>query len=77
MTRKPFTPVHGEIYRNHGGGLFRCVDYFPDIANTIMMKLKSGWTFQAHGIGIYEDGSIDWDYSTDGTFNRILLEVYK
>lgn len=30
----------------------------------------TGWTMTIHGTNQYEDGSIDWDYSTDGIFTR-------
>ena len=32
------------------------------------MRSESGWTFKAHGLGMYSDGRIDWDYSTGGRF---------
>lgn len=31
----------------------------------------SGWTMTIHGVNQYEDGSIDWDFSTDGIFTRV------
>lgn len=69
-TRKGFTPRSGEIYENEGGGQYLCVSgrmgVGPEIAT--MRNTKSGWQFIAHGIGIYEDGRIDWDYSTGGRF---------
>ena len=69
-TRKGFTPRTGETYENEGGGTFLCVSgrmgVGPEIA--IMRNVKSGWEFIAHGIGVYEDGKIDWDYSTGGSF---------
>lgn len=30
----------------------------------------SGWTMVVHGTNIYEDGSIDWDFSTNGFFSN-------
>ena len=36
-----------------------------------MKNIKSGWTFMAHGIGIYIDSRIDWDYSTGGRFEEV------
>lgn len=66
-SRKPFTPARGTEYVNEGGGTYRCVGSGSSRAST-MMNVKSGWMFTAHGIGIYEDGKIDWDYSTGGRF---------
>ena len=36
-----------------------------------VQNIKSGWTFYAHGVHIYEGqyvDSIDWEYSTGGHF---------
>ena len=69
--RKPFAPVRGKVYDNHGGGTFLCTGqawktdqgWFASFRN-----VKSGWTFQARGICVYPDGTIDWDYSVHGRF---------
>lgn len=39
-----------------------------------MVNVLSGWSFLAHGVGIYPDGRIDWDYSTDGRFTKFELQ---
>lgn len=57
----------GNIYKNHGGGDYLCRDIFS-IGNAIMRNTKSGWEFVAHGVVMYEDGTIEWDYSTGGKF---------
>uniref|UniRef100_UPI003FF0DD19 hypothetical protein n=1 Tax=Dysosmobacter welbionis TaxID=2093857 RepID=UPI003FF0DD19 len=31
-----------------------------------MKRVKDGWTLEAHTITMYEDGAIEWDYSTGG-----------
>ena len=31
-----------------------------------MKRVKDGWTLEAHTITMYEDGTIEWDYSTGG-----------
>lgn len=67
-TRKPFKPESGETYENEGGGRFVCVDPYPTQRSAIMQNVASGWRFFAHGVGIYEDGKIDWDYSLGGHF---------
>ena len=68
---KPFTPVKGEVYENAGGGKYLCESVAPDADNRPcgwMINIKSGWSLTAKGIVRYEDGTIEWDYSTDGTF---------
>lgn len=62
----PFFPTEGTIYRNAGGGEYRCLH--AEGSRAIMSNVKSGWTFIANGCRIYFDGSIEWDYSTGGYF---------
>ena len=66
-TRKPFEPSVGLWYENQGGGKYGCVESYELHGEKIAWFLSAGgWFFKAHGVGIYEDGKIDWDYSTDG-----------
>lgn len=72
MNRKPFTPQPGASYRNQGGGVFECIETFDSKdGGAVMRNRTSGWTLNAHGIGIYDDDSIDWDYSTNGHFESV------
>lgn len=69
--RTPFKPAPGVIFENAGGGKFLCIKVWDSFNNCAWFtNVKSGWTFLAHGCGLYPDGSIDWDYSTDGFFDR-------
>ena len=68
MKREKFMPETGKVYQNEGGGTYRCIE--ASDAQVIMQNTKSGWTLNAHGCGIYEDGTIDWDYSTGGHFAK-------
>ncbi len=70
-TRNPYYPIEGQIYDNEGGGIFKCIE--ENYTCPIMQNIKSGWTFRAHGTGIYEDGKIDWNYSTNGHFTEVTL----
>lgn len=70
-TRTKFTPKRGGTYRNAGGGIFRCLREGYTTGEATMQNVKSLWTFQAHGCGIYEDGTMDWDYSTGGYFEEV------
>lgn len=71
MKREKFTPKAGEVYRNQGGGIFRCLRSGYTAGEATMQNVKSGWTLSAHGCGIYEDGTMDWDYSTGGRFEGV------
>lgn len=67
--KKPFDPVPGKVYRKRGGGEYICVTplHMPYPAGEARMRnLKTGWTFRAMGVVLYEDGTIEWDYSRGG-----------
>lgn len=73
--RTPFSPEPGQIYSlaSESGGEFYCERLQHGSAfNAWMVNVRSGWRFLAHGIGIYPDGRIDWDYSTDGRFTKFV-----
>ena len=67
-SRKAFWPEAGGVYENEGGGIFRCLKLSSWNGTAQMQNVRSGWTFDAHGVGIYKDGLIEWDYSTGGFF---------
>ena len=69
MTRKSFTPGIGEVYALHGtnGQKYRVLR-IEGVGIAKLQSIKSYWTFIAHGIGRYDDGSIDWDYQKSGYF---------
>ncbi len=76
--RTPFSPEVGQIYSlaSESGGEFYCERLQHGSAFTAwMVNVRSGWRFLAHGVGIYPDGRIDWDYSTDGRFTKFMEEA--
>lgn len=71
MNRKRITPQPGKVYTLKSNNsiitsIFRCLEAQSGVA--VMQNLASGWTFKAHGVGQYDDGEIDWDFSTGGYF---------
>ena len=69
--RRPYRPIAGAIYENHGGGIFRCMGQIakgPLGWEARFRNIKSGWEFEARGVHSYQDGRIDWDYSVHGRF---------
>lgn len=74
-------PVVGQIYTNRCGSAFRCTrNRFYDSEETMrrslalgehiasMERVTDGWSLDAHGVILYEDGTIEWNYSTNGRF---------
>lgn len=68
---QPFAPVKGHIYENAGGGRYLCESQDNGDYTAWMMNIVSGWTCKAKGLVRYENGMIEWDWSTDGHFEPI------
>lgn len=82
MNGKRFKPTTGTVYTNKGGGTFLCGDVWENDTPSLsycarMTNTKSGWTFIAHGLVQYEDGTIEWDYSTGGRWGKVTEEAPK
>lgn len=66
--------TEGSLYKLHGldGYVFECLrfitDDFYDPHAARLRSTVTGFTLTAHGVNMYEDGSIDWDFSTNGYF---------
>lgn len=66
----------GSLYRLHDrdGYVLECLRLIPDDSySPYTAKVRStvtGWTMTIHGVNQYEDGSIDWDFSTHGIFTE-------
>lgn len=68
-SRQAFTPKVGETYTNDNGLDYICIEKLDRGYRFQAVKGSLGkWTCDCYGIGIYEDGTIDWDYSNNGYF---------
>ena len=74
MKREKFTPEAHKVYINNGGGMYRCIMASEECAT--MQNVRTGWTFNAIGCGIHDDGTIDWYYSTGGHFAKSKMRIY-
>ena len=68
--RKYFAPAPKMIYENAAGGHYGCIASFAD-CSALMINIKSGWRCMCNGIGMYDDGTIDWNYSKGGEFAEV------
>lgn len=59
---------NGSTYKCLAGGLE------PSLQHVSVLSLDRCWTFTAHNVTMYADGSIDWDYSTDGHWEEARNE---
>ena len=61
IKQKPFKPEKGKIYTNHSGFQYEYLEVSED---------TGGWICTAHHLVMYQDDTIEWDYSTDGHFEE-------
>lgn len=58
---------------NHKGQVLECLRLLPDDCyspfSAVLRSVKTGWTMMVHGTNVYDDGTIDWDFSTNGYFS--------
>lgn len=67
--RRRFTPEIGTIYLNRNGSEYICTAVH-ETGGAVMERLKDGYSLNAHGLLMYDDGTIEWDYSTGGSWTR-------
>ena len=65
------TPVGGKVYENAGGGRYLCSSHWNSCEHASFMNIDSGWELIAHNVVQYDDGTIEWDYSTGGHFEKL------
>jgi len=78
---KYFIPVVGQVYTNRNGGQYRCTGnlFYSSKADAqrsltlgehvaYMERVTDNWKLGAHGVIQYEDGTIEWNYSTGEHF---------
>lgn len=58
-------PEAGKTYLNHNGSTYLCTRRI-DAETAVMVRQSDGWTLVAHRTRQFEDGTIEWDHSTDG-----------
>ena len=58
------------VYTNRNDKQYRCTGVVegscPWETVAYFTRLSDGWSLAAHGPQIYEDGTIEWNYSTGG-----------
>lgn len=80
-------PIIGQVYANRNGREYCCLSntaYPSDEAmqkavalgehQAVMVRMSDGWSFTAYGLHQYEDGTVEWNYSTGGAFREDDLD---
>lgn len=81
MEKQYIVPVVGRVYTNRNGGDYLCTGNLLYLSKeeerrslalgehiAYMERVKDGWSLSAHGVVQYENGTIEWNYSTNGRF---------
>lgn len=63
-----FELTEGATYKNKNGIIYRCLGR-RGADRFVLRSESSGWTFTAVTITAYDNGVIEWDYSTGGRFD--------
>ena len=63
MARRKYSIKKNEVVQHKNGWYFICIE---DGKNPTLMNVNTGWEMVVHGLGQYDDGKIDWDFSTGG-----------
>lgn len=87
MRGKYIMPVVGQVYKNRNGWEYCCLSNaaYPneDAAQRAvelgehqarMIRMSDGWSIIAHGLQQYGDGTVEWNYSTGGAFQKDELD---
>lgn len=75
MTERNYALAIGKTYTNRNDMKYLCKAIrMPGCY--IMERTTDGWTLEAHVITMYEDGTIEWDYSTGGHWPK-RFEVWQ
>lgn len=78
MNRTYFVPVVGGVYQNRNGKSYLCMRVMeqkhPSDTMAVFKRQPDGWTLTAHGISKYEDGTVEWNYSTKGHWPKKVQE---
>lgn len=80
-TGKRTSLKYGEVYENLSGTKYVCVSRF-DCGHPMVQSAKAShmgdkfvvWECVVHGVRMYEDGRIDWEHSTDGSFEDPVFD---
>lgn len=83
MQKKYIRPVVGQVYKNRNGQEYCCLSNTICLGQddmrgavtlgehqALMIRMSDGWSFVALGLQQYEDGTVEWNYSTGGAFRE-------
>ena len=78
MENNHFHPIAGQIYQNHNGIKYLCLESEGFSNDGLFISVSSGYVLLAHGCKQNDDGSIEWNCSEDKGFHDVqkFAELY-
>ena len=78
MDNNHFHPISGQIYQNHNGIKYLCLESEGFSNEGLFISVSSGYVLLAHGCKQNDDGSIEWNCSEDKGFHDVhkFSELY-
>ena len=78
MDNNHFHPIAGQIYQNHNGIKYLCLESEGFSNNGLFISVSSGYVLLAHGCKRNDDGTIEWNCSEDKGFHDVhkFSELY-
>ena len=78
MDNNHFHPIAGQIYQNHNGIKYLCLESEGFSNDGLFISVSSGYVLLAHGCKQNDDGSIEWNCSEDKGFHDVhkFSELY-
>lgn len=78
IERRYFQPKAGRKYLNRNGSTYFCLAKGKKDCSAMFINVTSGFTLLAYGCHKNDDGTMEWDYSTEHGYHDIksFLESY-
>ena len=78
MENNHFHPISGQIYQNHNGIKYLCLESEGFSNDGLFISVSSGYVLLAHGCKRNDDGTIEWNCSEDKGFHDVhkFSELY-
>ena len=71
MDNNHFHPIAGQIYQNHNGIKYLCLESEVFSNDGLFISVSSGYVLLAHGCKRNDDGTIEWNCSEDKGFHDV------
>lgn len=60
----------GKVYELRAGGFYKCLERLSNVGY-LLRRPNDGWTCEAYGVQMNDEGKIHWNYSLGGYFSKM------